>query len=78
MDQRKSRLWKRFRDKNDKNAMKNHLEKLVAVIVLKNGVKPSGELFKQITSDKNLDKRWRNSDVIENFISKNLNRFVSK
>ena len=71
-------LWKRSKNKNDKEFIKNHLEKLVAVIVLKNGVKTSGDLFKKITSDKNFDKRWRNSDVIENFISKNLKRFVSK
>lgn len=69
-------LWKLEKNK-DKNNTKSHLEKLVAVIVYKNGVNPTGEIFKKITSDKKWKSPWRYSDTIEPFINKNLRRILS-
>ena len=57
-----------WKNKNDKDVVKNHLEKLIAVISYKNKIKPSGNLFKEITSDNGFNNKWRNSDVIEKFI----------
>ena len=71
-------LWDRQKDKTDSTSIDLHLQKLVAILVRKQNVTPSPELYKKITTDKSFNKNWRKSGPIREFINKNLSRIVSK